>query len=235
MPTTLKIISTTAMKPALDALAPAFERETGRALHFSFGPSGRMAKLVAGGEACDVVIVTATGIDELIAQGHLGNGSRSDIARSVIGLAVQKGAPKPDISTVGGVADALLSARSLAMSHPTGGAQSGAHLKRIFERLGIADAVLAKATFGPGGPAGLIGNYLVRGEVEIGLQQLSELMMVEGIDVVGPIPAEVQLTTTFSAGISTLAADPSGAQSFVDHVRRPVQAAAFHKRGLEQA
>lgn len=228
----LRVISTTAMKPALDALAPAFERETGHAVHFSFGPSGRMAKLVAGGEPCDVAIVTAAGIDELIAQDCLV--SRSDIARSVIGLAVQQGAPKPDISTVDGFADALLSARSLAMSHPTGGAQSGAHLKRIFERLGIADAVLAKATFGPGGPAGLIGNYLVRGEVEVGLQQLSELMMVPGIDVVGPIPAEVQLTTMFSAGISTAAADAALARAFIAHLRRPEAAAVFPDRGLEQ-
>lgn len=228
----VRIISTTAMKAALDALAPAFERETGCTLAFQYGPSGRMAGLVAGGTACDVAIVTAGGIDELTHAGRLVAGSRCDVARSVIGVAVQKGARRPDISSVAAFRDALRAARAIAMSNPTGGAQSGAHLAKVFTELGIADELKAKSIYGPGGPAGLVGNYLLRGEAEIGLQQMPELMAVPGIDIVGPLPDELQLTTVFSAGLSSTSTNPTGARAWITHLSGAAAAVALNAAGL---
>ena len=189
MPNEIKVLSTTAMKTSLDELAPEFERATGNKLSFSFGPSARIAKMVADGEPHDVAIVTDKGHRRPDQAGPLVPGIRADIARSAMALAVQKGAAKPDISSAEKFKEAMLAAKSLGMSNPVGGGQSGANLVKIFDQLGIAEAMKAEMLFGPGGPAGLIGNFLVRKEVEIGIQQLPELMAVPGIDIVGPLPA----------------------------------------------
>src|SRR5262249_3117706 len=149
----------TALKTSLDELTPGFENQNDSTLTFTFGPSARITKQVADGEPCDVAIVTDEGLEGLITAGRIVPGTRTDIARSAMALAVQRGAPKPDISTAEKFKAALLAAKSLGMSNPVGGGQSGANLVRIFERLGIADAMKPKCFYGPGGPAGLIGNF----------------------------------------------------------------------------
>lgn len=232
---TLTVLSTTAMKTVLDAVAPSFERVAGCQLRMLFGPSGRMAGRVADGENTDVAIVTGGGIDELVAKGRIAPGSRADIAVSMIGFAVQPGAHRPDISGVAGFEAALRGARAIAMSNPTGGAQSGAHLAKVFERLGIAEALAPKLIFGPGGPAGLVGNYLLRKEADIGLQQMPELMAVPGIDIVGPIPDEVQLVTLFSAGISTHTTELKLARAWIEHLQSPGAAEAIYAAGMSPA
>lgn len=231
----LKVHCTTALKAAIDRLAPSFEATHRVALQPSFGPSGRMAKQVAAGEATDVVIVTGAGIDDLIEMGRVVAGFKADLVGSKIGMAVPKGASRPDIATVDRFKQALLGARAIAMSHPTGGAQSGAHLAKVFEQLGIADAIREKSTYGPGGPAGLVGNFLLRGEADIGLQQLPELMAVPGIDIVGPIPEDLQLVTIFSAGVAASATDPDAARSFISHLASHAAASTFKVCGLEPA
>ena len=231
----IRALSSTAMKTVLDAVTPGFEKVSGCRVDLQFAPSGRMAQRVAGGEAADVAIVTSPGIDDLIANGRIVPGSRVDIACSSIGLAVRKGAPIPDISTVEGFKQALLSARSIAMSHPTGGAQSGAHLAKVFERLGIAEALSARLIYGPGGPAGLVGNYLLRQEADIGLQQMPELMAVPGIAIIGPIPDEVQLTTVFSAGVSTTATNPEGAVAWIRCLKTREAAGIITASGMQPA
>jgi len=205
----IKVIATTAMKTSLDELAPQLERETGHQLSCSYGPSARITKQASDGEPNDVTITTDKGIDDLTAQGRIVAGTRADIARSAMALAVQKGAKRPDISSAEKFKETLLAAKSLGMSNPVGGGQSGANLAKIFERLGITEAMKSKSTYGPGGPAGLIGNYLVRKEVEIGIQQLPELMAVPGIDIIGPLPPDIQSMTVFSAGLSTAAKIPT--------------------------
>jgi molybdate transport system substrate-binding protein len=233
VPTELKVLSTTAMKTSLDELAPAFERATGYAPSFTFAPSARIAKMVADGEFCDAAIATGPGIDNLIAQGRVVPGTRADIARSAMALAVQKGAPRPDISTVEGFKQTMLAATKLGMSNPVGGGQSGANLVRIFEQLGIADAMKPKCFFGPGGPAGLIGNFLLRQEVDVGIQQLPELMAVPGIDIVGPLPDGIQSKTVFSIGISTAAKHPDGARALIAHLTTPEAAKVMRDKGME--
>src|SRR6478609_938013 len=135
MTSEIKVLSTTAMKTSLDELAPEFERATGNTLSFSFGPSARIAKMVADGEPHDVAIVTDHGHDDLTRQGRLVPGIRADICKSAMALAVQKGAARPDISSAEKFKEAMLAARSIGMSKLVGGGQSGANLAKIFEKL----------------------------------------------------------------------------------------------------
>ena len=233
MPTEIKVLSTTAMKTSLDELAPDFERATGSKLIFSFGPSARIAKMVADGEAHDVAIVTDRGHEDLTRQGKLVPGVRADVARSAMALAVQHGAKQPDISSAAKFKEALLAAQSLGMSNPVGGGQSGANLIKIFDKLGITEAMRPKSVYGPGGPAGLIGNFLVRKEVEIGIQQLPELMAVPGIDIVGPLPPDVQIMTVFSAGLSSGAKNVEGANALIHFLTTPKAVAVIKAKGME--
>lgn len=233
MPSEIKVLSTTAMKTSLDELAPEFERTTGHKLSLSFGPSARIARMVGDGEVHDVAIVTDKGFQDLAAQGKLAAESRADIARSAMALAVQKGAPKPDISSAETFKQALLAAKSLGMSNPVGGGQSGANLIRIFDSLGIAEAMKPKCFYGPGGPAGLIGNYLVRKEVEIGIQQLPELMAVPGIDIVGPLPPDIQSVTVFTAGVSTGSKNADGARALIQFLTTPNAKAVMKAKGMD--
>ena len=134
---------------------------------------------------------------------------------------MQKGAPQPDISTAEKFKETMLAAKSVAMSNPVGGGTSGGVLMRVFERLGIADTIKPKLTFGAGGPAGLVGHFLVRKEIEIGIQQLSELMAVPGIDIIGPLPEGVQSITVFTGGVLTTAADPAAARALLAYLVTP--------------
>jgi molybdate transport system substrate-binding protein len=127
----------------------------------------------------------------------------------------------------------MLAAKSLGMSNPVGGGQSGANLIKIFEKLGIAEAMKNKLTFGPGGPAGLIGNFLVRKEIEIGIQQMPELMAVPGIDIIGPLPPDIQMKTVFSAGLSTAAKNAEGGRALIQFLVAPQAAAVVRSKGME--
>jgi len=185
------------------------------------------------GDAADIVIATSEVIEQLIGTSRLLAGTQVPIGSSEIGLAVQRGAPKPDISSVEGFKRALLSARSIATSNPVGGGQSGQHLAIIFERLGIADTLRLKLRYGPGGPAGLIGLFLLRGEAEVGLQQMPELLAVAGIEVVGPIPAEIQSVTTFSAGLSTTTKSLEGSRFLIEFLTSSEAASLVKAKGLQ--
>jgi molybdate transport system substrate-binding protein len=233
MPTEVRLIATTALKTSIDELTPEFERTSGHRLDASYGPSTRIAKQAAEGEPNDVTIVTGDGIEDLTTRGRIVPGTRADIARSAMGLAVQKGAPKPDISTAEKFKEAMLTAKSLGMSNPVGGGASGAILARAFERLGIVEQMTPKLVFGPGGPAGLIGNFLVRKEVEIGIQQMPELMAVPGIDIVGPLPPGIQQVSVFSAGISTAAKNADGGKALIAFLGTPGAVAVIKSRGME--
>jgi molybdate transport system substrate-binding protein len=233
VPNEIKVLSTTAMKTSLDEIAPDFERATGNKLVCSFGPSARIAKMVADGEAHDVAIVTDHGFETLAQPGKLVPDTRTNVARSAMALAVQKGANKPDISSGEKFKEAMLATKSLGMSNPVGGGQSGANLMKIFDKLGITGAMNPKCIFGPGGPAGLIGNFLVRKEVETGIQQLPELMAVPGIDIVGPLPPDIQSMTVFTAGLSTSAKNAEGGRALIQFLTAPKAAAVIRSKGME--
>ena len=233
MPSEIKLLATTAMKTTLDELLPKFERATGHKVMPEYAPSPRLAKQIAEGAVTDAAIVGAQGVEDLIKLGKFAPGSRTDLARSAMAMAVLKGAKKPDISTAEKFTQTLLAAKSLGMSNPVGGGTSGGVLTRAFERLGIAEAMKGKCFYGAGGPTGLIGLMLLRGEVEIGIQQMPELMMVPGLDLVGPLPEGIQSVTTFSFGISAAARDPDAAKALAKFLTSPEATALMRAKGME--
>jgi len=229
----VSVLSTTAMKTAFEALGPAFERETGHTLNLAFGPSLQLEKRLADGEGADVAIVTRAGAQQLIAQGRGAADSLADLARSFIGVCVAKGTPRPDLSSAEAFTAAMLRARSIALSKPVGGGASGAHMASVFERLGIAAAIKEKSIYGVGGPAGLIGLIVARGDAEIGIQQMAELMAVQGVDIVGPLPQALQSVTQFSAFVPSVALNRQAGGALIDFLRQPAAKAVIKTKGLE--
>jgi molybdate transport system substrate-binding protein len=231
----IKVLSTTAMKTVLDELAPQFERTKGHRLDLNFGPSLQHEARLSEGEAADVTILSASGAKSLAASGKIADGSLVDLVRSSLGVAVQKGAPKPDISSAQAFKRTVLAAKSIAVSKPVGGGQSGAHMAKVFAQLGIADAIDAKVKYSAGGPAGLVGLMLLRGEAELGVQQIAEIMAVPGIDFVGPMPAELQSVTTFTAAIPTGASHADAGRALIDFLTTPAAKSVIKAKGLEPA
>jgi molybdate transport system substrate-binding protein len=231
----IKVLSTTAMKMVFEELSPAFERATGNRLDVTLGPSLRLEKQIGEGEVADVAIVSASGVRDLVEQGRLVNGSAVEVAKSSIGVAVSKGAPKPDLSTAEGFKRAMLAAKSIACSRPVGGGQSGVHLAKVFADLGITEQMQAKAKYGAGGAGGLAGLVLLRGEADIGIQQMAELMAVDGIDVVGPLPPEIQMVTPFVAAIPTNAPYAAAGRAVIAFLTTPDAKRVIKAKGLEPA
>ncbi len=227
------VLSTTAMKTVFEELGPTLERETGHRLQLTLGPSLQLEKRLAAGEGADVAIVTHAGAQALIAQGRGRAGSLADLARSFIGVCVARGAPRPDLSSAEAFKTAMLRAKSIASSKPVGGGASGAHMAAVFERLGIAAAVKDKSIYGAGGPAGLVGLIVARGEAEIGIQQMAELMAVAGVDIVGPLPDALQSVTQFTAFVPTAALNPQGGRALIDFLGKPAAKGVIKSKGLE--
>jgi molybdate transport system substrate-binding protein len=232
-PVDIKVLSTTAMKMVFEELSPRFERETGNRLDVQLGPSLVLEKRLAEGEGADMAIVTGPGAADLIARGKLVAGSGVEVARSLIGVAVSKGAAKPDLGSVEGFKRSLLAARSIALSKPVGGGASGAHMAKVFEQLGITAAMTAKAKYGAGGAAGLAGLVVLRGEADIGIQQMAELMAVDGIDVAGPLPEAIQGASMFTAAVTANANHPAAARAAIAFLITPAAKAVIKAKGLE--
>jgi molybdate transport system substrate-binding protein len=226
------VVSSGGFAAAYRALAPVFERTTGNTLVTSWGPSmgntpNAVPVRIQRGEPIDVVIMVGDALDDLIQGGKVIADSRLDLARSSIGAAVRAGAPKPDISSVDALRRALLAAKSIAYSDSASGVYISSEL---FKRLGIADQVAGKSRMIPAEPVGLV---VARGEAEIGFQQISELKPIAGIDMVGPLPPEVQKITIFSAGIVVGAREPKAARLLLAFLASPAADAAVRESGLE--
>jgi len=217
------------VRGAFDAhVIPAFEAAGGRAaIHWA--PTTVIMKALEAGEIADAVLVLSDAMDRLIAENRVEPETRVDAVRSRYGLAVKAGAPHPDISTVEALKQTLTAARSVAYSR-TGA--SGIYFAGLLPRLGLAEAVNAKATIIP---QGFTAEKLVSGEADIAVQQISELMVVPGIEVVGPFPDPVQEVTTFAAAILRGATDRAGAARFLAGLTTPEAAAAYRASGLEPA
>lgn len=222
----IKVMASAAFKEAYLELVPQFERATGHKVTNLWVPSVQMMSRLKGGEMVDLVILSAASLDELIKGGIVG--SRVDLARSGVGMAVRAGAPKPDISSGEALKRAVLAAKSVVYS--TG--PSGIYLAGLFERMGIADKVEPKLKQVQGEPA---GASVARGEAEIGFQQMSELLPVPGIDIVGPLPPDVQTVTTFSAGLHIKAKAPDAAKNLIAFLTSPAAAPVIRKKGMEPA
>lgn len=217
---------------AYHELVPGFERSTQTKVTTSYGPSmgnapDAIPSRMQRGEPVDVVIMVGSALDELIKQGKVVAGSRVDLGRSLVGMAVRAGAPRPDISTVEAFKKALLDARSIAYSDSASGRYVS---KELFKRLGIADQVMGKSREIPSEP---VGKVVARGEAEIGFQQVSELIPVEGIQFLGPIPAELQKVTVFSAGVAASSQEPERARALIRWLSSPDASPVIKKHGLE--
>jgi molybdate transport system substrate-binding protein len=178
--------------------------------------------------------VDSKALDELIKQGKVAGG-RTDVARTGIGIAVRKGAPKPDVSSPEALKRALLAAKSIAHTAPAGGGVTAAHVMGVFEKLGIAAEVTPKVKLAAGGPNGRVSVLVSSGEAEIGLQQVSELMSNPQVEVIGMLPAQLQLTTIYSAGVTTSASEAEAAKALIKALTAPSAAAIYKAKGLDPA
>ncbi len=223
----MKLMSTNGVAGVLRELLPGFERSTGTKVELVLDSSNGLLGRIAAGETADAAILTAEAIDDLARQGKIAGGSRTDLARSTVGIAVRAGAPKPDIGSVEAFRRTLLAAKSIAYSKA---GASGIYFAGLIERLGIAGEVNAKATVIP---RGFTGELAAKGEVEIAVQQISELMAVPGVDIVGPLPPDIQGMTTFSAGLFAGAKEKDAAAALIRLLSAPTSVPIFKAKGLE--
>jgi molybdate transport system substrate-binding protein len=222
----IKVLSTQATEQAYRELAPQFEQASGHKVTTVFTGTLDVQKRIAAGESYDIILMAGPAIDDFIKAGKVVPGSRVDIARSGVGVAVKAGAPKPDIGSTEAVKKTLLAAKSIGYS--TG--PSGVYLTGLFQRLGVADAIKGKLKQTPTGV--FVGNIVASGEAEIGFQQVSELAHFPGVDFVGPLPADIQEITVFSAGLQVGAKETEPAKAWLKFLTAPEHAAAFTSRGL---
>ena len=224
------------MRQVMLELAPKFERATGHKLKVSFHSGGVILKRLEAGETADVVMINRTGIERLNGAGRLMQGSVTDLATSVVGVAVRKGAPKPDISTPEAFKRAMLGAKKIACPDPALGGSSGVHIAKVFERLGISEAVKPKLVLvsTPDQAETMPGQVVAKGKAEIALHQMHELMEVPGLEIVGPLPGDLQETFVFSAAIMTAANDVKAARALIEFLRTPEARAVIKAKGMEQ-
>jgi len=228
----VRVMISGGLTAAFKALVPEFERVSGHTVLTAYGPSmGTTANAIPvrleRGEAADVLIMVGYALGDLVAQGKVIADSRVDLAKSPIGIAVRSGAPKPDISSADAVKRALLAAKTIAYSDSASGVYVSTEM---FGKLGIADEMKDKARKIPATP---VGEIVAHGEAELGFQQISELVPVPGIDIVGPLPPELQKITIFSAGIATVSKQPDAGKALIKFLGSPAASAAIVKSGIE--
>jgi molybdate transport system substrate-binding protein len=225
----IKVVSTQATQEAYLELVAQFEKTSGHKVTTVFTGTLNVQKRLADGEPYDLIIMAGPAIDDQIKLGKAVAGSRVDFAKSGTGLAVRKGAAKPDISSADGLKKTLLAAKSIGYS--TG--PSGLYMLSVFEKLGIADQVKGKLKQTPSGV--FVGTLIASGETEVGFQQISELVHFAGIDYVGPLPGELQRMTVFSAGIHTGTKQADAAEALIKFITAPAAASVIRKHGLDPA
>ena len=221
----INVILSAAFGEAYLELVPQFEAATGHRVTTVWAPSAQIMDRVKSGETVDLMILSSRAIDKLIELGIVA-AKRIDLATCGVGAAVKKGAARPDLSSGESLKHAVLAAESIVYSH----GPSGIYLAKLFERMGIADAIAAKVKRVQGEPAGAV---VARGEAELGFQQICELLPVPGIDLVGPLPPDVQEITTFSGGVHVKAKEPDAAYALVRSFKSSAAAAVIRRTGME--
>lgn len=227
MQNTVRLLSTLALKGAVRSLAERYQAEAGARIDADFAPTVALLDRLRGGEAADVVILTREGLDGLKVEGTVVAESCVDLARSFVGIAVKAGADHPDIATEPAFRAALLAARSVAYS---GIGASGIYFAQLIERMGIATEINARASIIR---QGFTAERLLTGEADLAVQQISELILVAGIEVVGPIPLHLQIPAIFSAGRMAASKNPVNADGLLKFLASPGVAPALLGSGLE--
>ncbi|AWB25424.1 molybdenum ABC transporter substrate-binding protein [Methylobacterium currus] len=225
----ITLLTTGAYKPIAAALVPDFERRTGHRVTIRNGTAGAVAQAIRDGARPDLVVLTPNGLEALIRDRHLAGAPPMPLAKVGIGVAVRDGAPVPDIATVAGFREALLQARAVAMVDPASGGSSGIYLAQLFERLGIADRLKDKLVLVQGG---LAASRLVSGEADLALQQTSELLIVAGARLVGPIPAELQNDTVYAGMVPVGAAEAEAAAALLRNLAGAGAAPVLAEKGM---
>ncbi len=223
----LKVLASGAVKDAYLELVPDFEKASGNKVATTWAGTVDIKKRIAAGEVFDLVIVAAPEVDAFITGGQLAPASRVDLMKTGVGVAVKAGARKPDISSSAAVKQALLDARSVAIS--TG--PSGVYLEKLFAKLGVGEALKAKTVQTK--PGTRVAEYLARGEAELGFQQVSELINEKGIDLIGPLPADIQNITVFSSGVHAKANEPAAAKALQKYLTASAAVPVIKRQGME--
>jgi molybdate transport system substrate-binding protein len=226
----IKVICSNALKTTLEQLAPAFEKATEHKLAITWGATVPLKADIERGATFDLTLLTTEAVDDLVAKGKLTAATRTALANSGAGVAVRKGAQKPDISTVEAFKNALLNAKSVAYVEQGG---TGIYLKSLLQRLGIADAIKTKVKLLP--PENPAAKAIANGEAEIGMTQISEILPYAGAELVGPFPADIQLTTSFGGAVAASAAQPQAAGALLKFLKGPEAAAVIKAKGLDPA
>jgi len=229
----IKILSSGALKLAMTQLLPDFQKSSGNAVTIEYHVAAVIANRIQKGESADVAIVSRSQLQTLETQGKIVQGSRVNIASVGIGVAVRKGAPKPDISSVAAFKRALLSARSIGYNDPASGSASGTYIASLLDRLGIAQDLNAKIKLVR--PAGdeLEKNFegLAKGEIEMYITPISEIVISPGVELVGPLPGEIQNVTSLAAGAVTTTKTPETARAFINFISSPAAAVLLKANG----
>jgi molybdate transport system substrate-binding protein len=229
----LQIVSGGAFKQVLTPLAAQYEKETGKKLNVIYQTVGQHLALIRDGkEEFDVAVLTPDAIDALTHEHKIMPGTRTDLAKTGVGVVVKTGSPLPDISSVEAFKRTLLAAKSVAFIDPKAGGSSGIYVERLLRQLGIADQVNAKAVLVHGGS---VADHIADGEAELGIHQISEILPVAGTTLVGPLPVEIQNYTTYAAGIGAGAQDVAAAQALVKFLSGSHALPIIKAKGMEPA
>jgi molybdate transport system substrate-binding protein len=228
----IKVLTAGAFKQVLLALVPAFERQSGHKVILANDTVGALSKRIADGEAFDVAVLTPGAVKELSGKGKLVAGSAVNLARVGVGVMVRSGAPKPDISTVEAFKRALLAAKSVAYIDPASGGSSGIYVATLLDKLGIAAEIKPKAKLKQGG---YVADLVASGEAELGIHQISEIVPVKEVTLVGPLPAEIQNYTVYAAALAANAANGDAARALIKALTGPAAGDVLKSKGMEAA
>jgi molybdate transport system substrate-binding protein len=223
----IKVLGTPAVREFYVELVAQFEKASGHKVTTEWAGTVDVMKRIGGGETVDLIIMARDSLDELAKRGKIVSDSRVNVARSGVGVAVRAGAPKPDISSGDALKKTMLAAKSIAYSS----GPSGVYIGELVQRMGVADQLKAKMKQIPPGEA--VGDLVARGEAELGFHQISELLPVKGIDIVGPLSPDVQRITVFAAGLHASAKEADAARALIKFITAPAAAGVIKKHGME--
>jgi molybdate transport system substrate-binding protein len=224
----LKVLASNGVRGALEELAPAFARATGHKLDITFGLAAGLKREIEAGAAFDLAILTSANIDDLAKQGKVDGASRTPIARSGVGIMVRAGAPKPDLSTAEALKSAVLAARSITWAKE---GQSGIYFASVVQKLGIADAIKPKLNLALDGAGA--AQKVARGEAELGVLLVNEIIAHQGVEIAGQLPPELQSYTAFHGGVSTASKDAGAAKALAEFLTTPAAREVFKAKGQE--
>jgi molybdate transport system substrate-binding protein len=228
----IKVLTAGAFKQVLLMLVPDFEKQTGHKVVVQNDTVGALAKRIEGGEVFDLAVLTPAAVNDLSSKGKFVAGSRTNLGRVGVGVVVKEGAPKPDISSVDAFKKALLAANSVAYIDPAAGGSSGIYVAGLLDRLGVAAEVKPKAKLIPGGA---VAEHIARGEAELGIHQISEILPVKGVTLVGPLPADIQNYTVYAAGLGAHGKESEAAKALLKTLSGPAAADVLKSKGMEPA